>query len=115
MPVLADLHRPDGRVLLDSADREIGRFEARRRDGRPLADLFTLARGVTPADAAAVVLADLRGWRVCCPEPLARRLIIAGGRPGRHSHAMSRDLLENPAPAAWLEPRDVDGFRLTSV
>ena len=48
-------------------------------------------------------------------EPFARRLVAAGGTPLRHAHVMSRDLVRDPAPTAWLEPRRPDGVRLTPV
>jgi GNAT superfamily N-acetyltransferase len=115
MPVVTDPGRPESRLLLDPAGREIGRFELRRRNGRPLADRFSLAPGVAPEDGAAAILAELPGWRVSSDEPLARQLLAAGGRPGRHAHAMSRDLVRSPAPAAWLEPPELDGVRLTPV
>jgi GNAT superfamily N-acetyltransferase len=115
MPVVTDPDRPDGRLLLDVAGREIGRFNIGRRDGRPLADLFTLTERVPSDDATAAILADLRGWRISASRPLARRLVAAGGRPGRHVHVMSRDLVRNPAPAAWLEPDRIDGYRLTPL
>lgn len=115
MPVAADPGRADGRILLDDAGGVIARFVDAERDDRPVADLFELAGGVDPERAVAVVMAELAGWRVSAREPFGRRLVAAGGRVRRRGHVMSRDLVRDPAPAEWLEPRAPAGVRLTAV
>jgi GNAT superfamily N-acetyltransferase len=115
MPVVEDPARARGGLLVDAAGTPIARFERGERDGRPLADLLEPADGVDAERAVATAMAELRGWRVTGDEPFARRLVAAGARPLRHSHAMSRDLTRDPAPGDWLEPTLPAGVRLTPV
>ena len=113
MTIATDPGSPDGRVLRDANGRELARFRQAERDGRHVADLFRLS--VAPREALATVLADLAGWRVAAAEPFGRLLVEQGGRPHRHGHVLSRDLVRNPAPPDWLEPPAPDGLRLTPV
>ena len=115
MPLAEAAGHPAARVLLDGAGAEIARFQEQTRDNRPVADLFTLAAGVSPQQAVPVVISELRGWQVAADEPFGRLLLAAGGRAGRHAHVMSRDLGHDPAPPAWLEPAVPEGMRLTAV
>jgi hypothetical protein len=115
MPVVEDPSRARGRLLLDVTGRVMGSFELHERDGQPVADLFRPADGVTPERAAAAVIAELKGWRVAGDEQFGQLLIAAGAQPRRHSHAMSRDLIRDPAPSDWLEPELPAGIRLTPV
>ena len=80
------------------------------RAGRPLrprrarrradADLFDArARRLAPSDAAAAVLADLRGMRIAGDEALGRALIAAGGTAVRHAHLCRTT---SPRPAREL-------------
>jgi RimJ/RimL family protein N-acetyltransferase len=77
-----------------------------------MADLFDREPGVSAADAAAAVLADLPGWRIAADEALGRALLAAGGTRKRHGHLYSRDLEGDPAPRTWDEP---PGVRLTDI
>jgi GNAT superfamily N-acetyltransferase len=115
MPVADDPGRANGRVLLDGSGRELARFAEVERDDRRVADLFSLAADVEPVAAVPAVMAELAGWRVAAEEPFGRMLVAAGGRPKRHGHVMSRDLVRDPAPTAWLEPPLPAGMRLTGV
>ena len=113
MTIAADPGSQDGRLLLDADRRELARFKQAERDGRPVADRFTLS--VEPEEALATVLADLAGWRISAAEPFGRLLVEQGGRPQRHGHVLSRDLVRDPAPPDWLEPLAPGGLRLTPV
>ncbi len=114
MPLADDPDRASDRVLLDHSGSEIARFRQVERENR-VADLFALSDGVEPERAARVVIAELAGWRIAAEEPFSRLLTAAGGRPQRRSHAMSRDLVRDPAPSGWLEPPLPAGVRLTDV
>ena len=113
MPVLSETG--SGRRLVDAGGADVARFEARERDGTPLADLFEPCEGAAHERVAEVALRELPGWRVACDPALAALLVAGGGKPRRHVHAMSRDLVRDPAPPAWLEPARPDGVRLTSA
>jgi GNAT superfamily N-acetyltransferase len=113
--ITADPGHPNRRLLVDESGRELARFDAAERGDRCVADLFHLANGVAPDEAVAAVMADLAGWCVAADEPFGRLLVAAGGRPKRHAHAMSRDLVRAPAPPDWLEPPTPAGVRLTPV
>lgn len=115
MPIAGDPGRPDGRVLRDGSGAEIARFVEAERDGRRVGDLFHLAAGVAPERAVPIVMAELAGWRVSADEPFGRLLVAAGGRPKRHGHVMSRDLVRDPAPPDWLEQPPPAGVRFTAV
>ena len=115
MPIADDPDRPGGKLLLDAAGGPVARFVASEREGRPLADLIELAAGVREVDAVPSIVAELRGWRVAPRVQLGRALVAAGGRPCRHAHALSRDLVADPAPRAWLEPPVPPGIELTPV
>ena len=111
MPVITDPDLGGGhRMLLDGAGREVGRYEQTESAGHAYADVFTRPPAVSAADAAAVVLAELRGLRIAGDEELGRELVAAGGRPLRHVHLLSRDLGRDP-PRATVPP----GLRLTPV
>jgi GNAT superfamily N-acetyltransferase len=103
---------PNGRVLLDDAGRPIGRYDHGVRDGVPIADLFEREPGVSVDDAAAAVLADLRGMKIAGDEALGRALIAAGGTKLRHGHMYSYDFRRKTPPRAWEAP---SGIRLTDV
>jgi GNAT superfamily N-acetyltransferase len=111
--IAADPDLAAGRVLLDADGRELARFHEGERDGRRVADLFSLS--APPEDALPTVLAELAGWRVSADEPFGRLLVTAGGRPRRHGHVLSRDLVRDPAPPDWLEPPVPPGLRLGPV
>jgi len=115
VPIDDDPTRRDGRILRDGDGREIARFVAASHEGLPTADLFELAPGVTPEAAVPAVLAAFRGRQVSGEPALAHALIEAGARAGRHAHAMSRDLVADPAPAEWCDPDPPDGLRLTPL
>jgi hypothetical protein len=115
MPVVEDPSRARGRLLVDGTGAPVARFELRDRDGTPLADRVELAAGVTPEQAVAAIMSELRGWHVAGDEALGRRLVTAGAAPRRHVHVMSRDLARDPAPTDWLEPPLPPGVRLTPV
>jgi GNAT superfamily N-acetyltransferase len=115
MPVVDDPDRPRGRLLVGADGAPLARFLAGERDGRPNAERFATADGVAPERVVAAVLADLTGWHVSAQVELGRRLIAAGARPRRHVHVMSRDLVRDPAPSAWLAPDPPEGLRLTPV
>jgi ribosomal protein S18 acetylase RimI-like enzyme len=113
VPVDEDPSRgPDGRVLLDAAGKPIARYDHKVRETYAIADLFEREPGVTAADAAAAVLADLRGMRIAGDEELGRRLLAAGGRPVRHGHMYSYDFRRTPPPREWDRP---PGIRLTDI
>jgi ribosomal protein S18 acetylase RimI-like enzyme len=95
--------------LLDAAGRTIARYDATERDGRPMADLFEREPGVGVEEAAAAVLAQLRGWRIAPDVELGRALVAAGGTPIRHGHLYSYDFRVRPA---WSDP---PGVRLTDI
>ena len=102
------LTAPDGRPL--------ARYQRRLADDhRPMADLVELVDGVEEAEAVPALMAAFAGWRVGAAPTLAKALVAAGARMHRHAHVMSRDLRQDPAPAAWLEPPLPDGFRVTEV
>ena len=115
MPVAEDSGRVNGRVLLDGSGRALARFVLLVREDRSVADLFSLADGVEPGRVVPVVMEELAGWRVAAEEPFGRLLVGAGARPKRHGHVMSRDLVRDPGPTAWLEPPLPAGMRLTAV
>ena len=115
MPLAADPGRPEGRVLRDASGDEIARFTEAWRDDRRVADRFHLTADVTPERAVRVVLAELAGWRISGEEPFGRLLVAAGGRPKRHGHVLSRDLVRDPAPRDWLAEPPPAGVRLTAV
>ena len=113
MPVEEDPTRgPAGRVLLDAAGAPIGRYDHGERDGVPIADLFDREPGVTAEQAAAAVLAELRGMKIAGDEELGRALIAADGTTLRHGHLYSYDFRRNPPPKTWDEP---PGIRLTDI
>jgi hypothetical protein len=115
LPVAADPDHPRRRILTGADGAPVATFEAAERGDRPTADFFTPADGVAPATAAAEAIAQLGGWRIAADPALAQRLVAAGGRPGRHAHVLSRDLVRDPAPDGWLEPRTPPGYRLTAA
>jgi len=113
MPVEDDPARgPHGRVLLDAAGKPIGRYDHTPRQTYVVADLFDREPGVGAEEAAAAVLAELRGMRIAGDEELGRALVAAGGTPVRHGHMYSYDFQRNPPPATWNAP---PGIRLTDV
>jgi GNAT superfamily N-acetyltransferase len=99
----------DHRVLLDAAGTPVGQYDHDERNGLVYADLFMREPGISAADAAAAVLADLRGMRIAGDEAVGRELVAAGGKALRHAHLMSHDLSERPA-----DP-ELPGYRLTDV
>ncbi len=113
MPVEDDPRRgPAGRVLVDAAGRPIGRYDEGMRADIPIADLFEREPGVSVEDAAAAVLADLRGMKIAGDEALGRALIAAGGTKLRHGHLYSYDFGRKPPPP----PREAPpGIRLTDI
>jgi GNAT superfamily N-acetyltransferase len=115
MPVVEDPDSRAGRLLLDAAGAPVARFELGEREGRPLASLLAPVEHVGEERAVAAAMTELRGWSIAVGEPFGRRLLSAGARPLRHSHAMSRDLTRDPAPGGWLEPELPAGIRLTAV
>jgi hypothetical protein len=115
LPVVDDPADPRRRILTGADGGPVAAFEAAERDGRALADLFTPAPGVDPGRAAAEAVAQLGGWRIASEPAIARRLVAAGGRPRRHAHVLSRDLVRAPAPDGWLEPPTPPGYRLTAA
>ena len=115
MPIADDPGRADGRLITDPGGRTVARFFERERDGRPFADLLELVDGIAVGEAVPLLKAELAGWRLAAPAPLGEALIAAGGTPRRHAHVMSRDLVRDPAPAAWLEPPAAAGIQLTPV
>jgi ribosomal protein S18 acetylase RimI-like enzyme len=113
MPVADDPGRgPNGRVLLDAAGAPIGRYDHQQREQHVVADLFEREPGVGAQEAAAAVLAELRGMRIAGDEELGRALVAAGGTPVRHGHLYSYDFRRKPRPSAWDEP---PGIRLTDI
>jgi ribosomal protein S18 acetylase RimI-like enzyme len=113
MPVEHDPSRgPEGRVLLDAAGAPVGCYVKAMRGIKPTADLFDREPGVSAEQAAAAVLADLRGWRIVGDEDLGRALLAAGGTQMRHGHLYSYDLRRNPPPSTWDAP---PGIRLTDI
>lgn len=103
-------------MLTDRDGTPLARFEAEgERNGRPMADFAAPADGVEPERAAAAIVAQLCGWRIAGDVAFGQRMVAAGARLRRHSHVLSRDLVRDPAPAAWLEPRTPAGIRLTPV
>jgi len=115
MPVVDDPERPGGRQLLDARGTVLARFAPTQHDRVPYADQLAPAAGIAPERVAAAVVAELRGWRVGADVTFGRRLIAAGAQPRRHSHVMSRDLVRDPAPRAWLDEPAPGGLRLTPV
>jgi GNAT superfamily N-acetyltransferase len=101
-----------GRVLLDGGGRPVGRYDHGVRSGIPIADLFEREPGVSVEDAAAAVLADLRGMKIAGDEALGRALIAAGGTKLRHGHLYSYDFVRKPPPKRWEAP---PGVRLTDI
>ncbi len=86
------------------------------RDGTPLADLFEPCRGRRAASASRrSPCASCAAGASRATRRSAALLVAAGGRPRRHVHVMSRDLVRDPAPRGWLEPPLPDGVRLTAV
>jgi GNAT superfamily N-acetyltransferase len=103
-------HDPDGRRRLVVAGTTIGRFDEGEREGVPMADLFDREPDVGVEEAAAAVLAELRGWRIAADEELGFALLAAGGTKKRHGHLYSYDLRgERPS---WDAP---PGIRLTDI
>ena len=115
MPIAEDQSRETGRTITDGAGRVVARFLEQERDGQRFADLLELADGLTPAAAVPLLQRELAGWNVAAEAPVGNALIAAGGTPRRHAHVMSRDLVRDPAPGAWLETRAPDGYQLTPV
>jgi ribosomal protein S18 acetylase RimI-like enzyme len=103
---------PNGRVLLDAAGKPIGRYDHGIRGGIPIADLFDREPGVGADEAAAAVLADLRGMKVAGDEALGYALIAAGGTKLRHGHLYSYDFRRKPPPKTFQAP---PGVRLTDI
>jgi ribosomal protein S18 acetylase RimI-like enzyme len=99
-------------VLLDRAGTPVGRYDHGMRAGIPIADLFEREPGVSVEEAAAAVLADLRGMKIAGDEALGRALIAAGGTKLRHGHLYSYDFTRNPPPETWEAP---PGIRLTDI
>jgi GNAT superfamily N-acetyltransferase len=97
------------RTVLRDADGPVGRYDRGERNGHVYADLFEREPGVSVGRAARAVLAQLRGWRIAADEALGLELIAAGGKPMRHAHLMSHDLVARPD---WSEP---PGYRLTDI
>jgi ribosomal protein S18 acetylase RimI-like enzyme len=113
VPVEEDLSRgPMGRVLLDAAGRPLGRYDEGLRSGVPIADLFEREPGVSAEEAAGVILAELRGWKIAGDEALGRALIAAGGTKLRHGHLYSYDFRRRTPPQMWEAPA---GIRLTDI
>jgi len=113
MPVVADPDRAEAQLLLDVDATVLARFEPRRREHGGFADRFTV---VGPHDRTlAAVLDELHGWRVSGDVAFGERLVAAGGRPRRHVHVLSRDLVRDPAPVAWADGPAPAGYRLTPV
>jgi GNAT superfamily N-acetyltransferase len=112
VPIEGDPSRRDGRILRDARGDAVGRFVLSTREQLPVADLFELAPGVELRSAVPVILAELRGHQVAGGAELGRALVEAGARPGRHAHAMSRDLVADPAPDAWRDPPAPPGLLL---
>jgi GNAT superfamily N-acetyltransferase len=101
-----------GRVLLDAAGKPIGRYDEGMRGDIPIADLFEREPGVSVEEAAAAVLAELRGMKIAGDEALGRALIAAGGEKLRHGHLYSYDFVGNPPPKTWSAP---PGIRSTDI
>lgn len=99
-------------MLLDAAGTPVGRFDYGMRGDVPIADLFERDPGVAVEQAAAAVLADLRGMKIAGDEALGRALIAAGGTKLRHGHLFSYDFREKTPPRIWETP---PGIRLTDV
>jgi GNAT superfamily N-acetyltransferase len=112
VPIEEDPAREGGRILRHGSGAELARYVEAEREERRFAERFELSDGADPERVLPVVLAELGGWRVAAEEPFARRLTAAGGSPRRHAHVMSRDLVRDPAPSAWLEPQLPEGVRL---
>jgi GNAT superfamily N-acetyltransferase len=113
VPVEEDLRRgPLGRVLLDAAGRPVGRYDEGMRGDVPIADLFEREPGVSADDAAAVLLAEFRGWKIAGDEALGRALIAAGGEKLRHGHLYSYDFRRRPPRRSWAAPA---GISLTDI
>jgi GNAT superfamily N-acetyltransferase len=113
MPVQEDPSRgPAGRVLVDAAGAAIGRYDYREPGGVAIADLFEREPGVTVGQAAAAVLAELRGMKIAGDEDLGRALIAGGGTKVRHGHLFSYDFRAKSPPRTWDTPA---GIRLTDV
>jgi hypothetical protein len=115
MPIAEDQSRDTGRSITDDAGRVVARFLEQQRDGKRFADLLELADGVAVHDAVPLLQKELTGWQLAATAPVGNALIAAGGVPRRHAHVMSRDLVRDPAPGAWLEARAPDGYQLTPV
>ncbi len=116
MAILDDPEDARWRRLTDADGTVLGRFEDEgERDGKRWADLFAPADGVAPERAAAAIVAQMRGWRVASDAAFGRLMVAAGAQLRRHSHVLSRDLVRDPTPDAWLEPPVPAGFRLTAV
>ncbi len=113
MPVEDDPTRgPAGRVLLDTAGKPIARYDHGMRGGVPIADLLEREPGVSVDEAAAAILADLRGTKIAGDEALGRALIAAGGTKLRHGHLYSYDFRRKTPAKTWEVP---PGVRLTDV
>ncbi|MFI6155206.1 GNAT family N-acetyltransferase [Kitasatospora sp. NPDC051170] len=83
------------------------------REGRPWADLLEVVDGRAehPAEAAALVRAELPGWVVSGTPELGRELAAQGATVLRHAHTMRRDLRADPPPAAWAGAPLREGVR----
>jgi GNAT superfamily N-acetyltransferase len=99
-------------VLLDAAGRPIGRYDEGMRGDIPIADLFDREPGVSADEAAAAVLAELRGMKIAGDEALGRALIAAGGQKLRHGHLYTYDFVRHPPQKTWEAPA---GIRLTDI
>ncbi|MGQ0845954.1 MAG: GNAT family N-acetyltransferase [Sporichthyaceae bacterium] len=64
------------------------------------------------ANAAAVAMARLPGWRVSCSEEFGAELLAAGAQPDRHARTMVRDLRAAPPPPEWLRAPAPEGIRI---
>lgn len=117
MPLRDDPERrPDGRLLTDADGTVLARFcDEGERDGRRWGDFLAPAEGIDPDRAAAAAMTELAGWRVAADAAFGEHLVAAGASLRRHSHVMSRDLVRDPAPGEWLEPRLPPGYRLARV
>jgi len=100
------------KLLRDAVGTPVGRYEHVERDHAAYADMFVREPGVAIELVVETLLAELRGMRIAGDGALGRELIAAGGKPVRHAHVLSRDLVADPAPARWTEPPEV---RLTDV
>ncbi|HTY70845.1 MAG TPA: GNAT family N-acetyltransferase [Actinomycetes bacterium] len=81
--------------------------------GGPFAD-FVTAGSLGPDAAADAAARELSGWRAATTDPqLVAALRERGAVLTRHAHIHSRDLIADPAPAAWAVPLLPFGLRIT--